>query len=77
MVFIEYLKQGIALFVGFGKATQYPSTFQVIEPNVFLRQPLEGIVGVLCCFEDEQYPSNSIDPWCFITNTLMEVFISF
>jgi len=37
MVFIKYPKQGIALFVGFGKALHYPSTFQVIEPNVLMR----------------------------------------
>jgi hypothetical protein len=28
---------------------------------------MKGSVGVLCCFEDEQYPSNNIDPWCLIT----------
>jgi hypothetical protein len=41
--------------------------FQVIEPNVFLGQPMRGIVGVLHSFEDEHLPSNSIDPWCLIT----------
>ncbi len=40
--------------------------FQVMEPNVFWGQP-KGIVGVLCSFEDEHYPSNSVDPWCLIT----------
>jgi hypothetical protein len=50
MVFIEYLKQGIALFVGFGRAMQYPFTFQVMEPNVFMGQPMKGIAGVLCIF---------------------------
>jgi len=33
----QYPKQGIDLFVGFGKALNYPSTFQVMEPNVFMR----------------------------------------
>jgi len=36
MVFIEYPTQGITLLVGFGRAMQYPSTFQVMEPNVFM-----------------------------------------
>jgi hypothetical protein len=27
---------------------------------------MKGIIGVLCNFEDEHYPSNSIDPWCLI-----------
>jgi hypothetical protein len=62
MVLIEYPKHGSALFVGFGKAMPYLSMFQVMEPNVFLGQPMKGSVGVLCCFEDEQYPSNNIDP---------------
>ncbi len=51
---------------------QYPSTFQVMEPNVFMGQPMKGIVGVLCNFEDEQYPSNNIDPWCLIIEYLSE-----
>jgi hypothetical protein len=51
---------------------QYPSTFQVMEPNVFLEQPMKGIVGVLCSFEDDHYPSNSINPWCLIINYLNE-----
>jgi hypothetical protein len=67
MVFIEYPKHLIALFVGFSKAMPYPSMFQVMEPNVFLGQLMRGSVGVLFCSEDEQYPSNSIDPWCLIT----------
>jgi hypothetical protein len=67
MVFIKYPKQGIALLVGFGKAMQYPSTFQVMEPNVFLGPPMKGNGGVLCSFEDKQYPFNSINPWCLIT----------
>jgi hypothetical protein len=46
---------------------QYPSTFQIMEPNVFLGQTMKGIVGVLCSFEVEHYPSNSIDSWCLIT----------
>jgi hypothetical protein len=41
--------------------------FQVMEPNVFLGEPMKNIVGVLCSFEDEHYPSNNIDPWCLIT----------
>jgi len=28
---------------------------------------MKGIVGVLCSFEVEHYPSNSIDSWCLIT----------
>jgi len=64
MVFIEYLEQGIALLVGFDRAMQYPFTFQVMEPDVFMGQPMKGIAGVLCNFEDEQYLSNSVDPWC-------------
>jgi hypothetical protein len=36
MVFLEYPKWGIALLAGFGRAMQYPSTFQIMEPNVFL-----------------------------------------
>jgi len=36
MVFIEYPTQGIILLVGFGRAMQYLSTFQVMEPNVFM-----------------------------------------
>jgi len=35
-----------------------------MEPIVFLGQFIRGIVGVLCNFEHEQYPSNSVDPWC-------------
>jgi hypothetical protein len=33
---------------------------------------MKGIVGVLCSFEDEHYPSNSINPWCLITKYLDE-----
>jgi hypothetical protein len=51
MVFHEYPKQGIALLIGFNKAMQYPSTFQIMEPNVFLGQLTKAIVGVLCSFE--------------------------
>jgi hypothetical protein len=43
-----------------------------MEPNVFLGQPIRGIAGVLCSFEDEHYPSNNIDPWCLITIYLNE-----
>jgi hypothetical protein len=57
MVFTKYPKQGIALLASFGRAMQYPSMFQVMEPNVFMGQPMRGIVGVLCSFEDEQYSS--------------------
>jgi hypothetical protein len=35
---------------------RYPSTFQVMEPNVFMGWPRD-IVGVLCSFEGEEYPS--------------------
>jgi hypothetical protein len=35
-----------------------------MEPIVFLGQFIRGIVGVLCNFEHEQYPSNNVDPWC-------------
>jgi hypothetical protein len=41
--------------------------FQVMQPNVFMGQPMRDIAGVLCSFEDEHYPSNNIDPWCLIT----------
>jgi hypothetical protein len=44
----------------------------VIKPNVFLGNFIRGIVGVLCSFEDEQYPSNSVNPWCLITKYLNE-----
>jgi hypothetical protein len=27
---------------------------------------MSGIEGVLCSFEDEQYPSNSVDSWYLI-----------
>jgi hypothetical protein len=46
---------------------QYPFTSEVMEPNVFSGQPMKGIVSVLCSFENEHYPSNSIDPLCLIT----------
>jgi hypothetical protein len=68
MVFTEYPKQGIAAC----RAMQYLSAFQVIKPNVFIGQPMRGIVGVLCSFEIEHYPSNSIDPWCLIAKYLNE-----
>jgi hypothetical protein len=41
-----------------------------MEPIVFLGQLIMGIVGVLCNFEHEQYPSNSVDPWCLIIEYL-------
>jgi hypothetical protein len=28
---------------------------------------MKGIASVFCNFEDEQYLSNSVDPWCLIT----------
>jgi hypothetical protein len=65
MVFTKYPKHGITLFIGFGKV-MHPSMFQVMKSNVFLKQHVKGIVGVLFSFEDEQYISNSIDPWCLI-----------
>jgi hypothetical protein len=37
-----------------------------MEPNRLMGQPMKGIISVLCSFEDEHYPSNSIDPWCLI-----------
>jgi hypothetical protein len=45
---------------------QYPSTFQVMEPNVFLGQPVKVIADVLCSFEDEHYPSNKYRPMVYI-----------
>jgi hypothetical protein len=65
----KYLNEGIGFLVGFVKATHYPSTFQKIfmEPNVFLRYPTRGIVGVLNNFGHEHYASNNVDPWCLIT----------
>ncbi len=39
-------------------------------------QPMRGIAVVLCSFENERYPSDSIDPWCLITKYL-NVGISF
>ncbi len=35
-----------------------------MEPNVFLGYPARGITDVLSNFGHEQYPSNSVDPWC-------------
>jgi hypothetical protein len=67
MVFIEYPKQGITLLICFGMTMQYPSMFQVMEPNVFMGPLMKGIIGVLCSFEDEQCTFNNIDPWCLIT----------
>jgi len=37
-----------------------------MDPNVILGQLVRGIIGVLCSFEDEQYPSNSVDRQCLI-----------
>ncbi len=49
-----------------------PPSFKkhVMEPNVFLGKLIKGITNVLCNFEDEQYPSNNVDPWCFQCNTM-------
>jgi hypothetical protein len=57
VVFIEYPNQSIALLVDFGRAMQYPSKFQVMEPNVFLGHPEREIVGVLSSFGNEKYSS--------------------
>jgi hypothetical protein len=59
----------IAFHLGFGMAMHYPSKFEKIcygAQCIFIR----GIVGVLCSIEHEQYPSNSIDPWCLIIEYL-------
>jgi hypothetical protein len=37
-----------------------------MEPNVFLGYPTRSIACVLNTFKHQQYPSNSVDPWCFI-----------
>jgi len=52
-VFIEYPKHGIVLFVGFGKAMQYPSMFQVMEPNVFWGCLAKGNTSALSSFGHE------------------------
>jgi hypothetical protein len=46
-----------------------------MEPNVFLRYIVKGIVYVLNNFGDEQYPSNNVNPWCLIIQ-LMKVLVS-
>ncbi len=51
---------------------QYPSKFQVMEPNVFPTYPKKGIAGVLSSFGHEQYPSNNINAWCLITKYPIE-----
>jgi hypothetical protein len=33
---------------------------------------LRVFAGVLCSFENEHYPSNSVDPWCLIIEYLNE-----
>jgi hypothetical protein len=47
-----------------------------MEPNVFMGYPKKGILGALCSFGHEQYPSNSvgpcIHPWCLIIKYLNE-----
>jgi len=37
-----------------------------MKPNVFLGYPTKGIANILDSFGHEQYPSNSVDPWCLI-----------
>ncbi len=37
-----------------------------MEPIVFWGQVIKAIVGVLCSFEHEQYPSCSVHPWHLI-----------
>jgi hypothetical protein len=37
-----------------------------MEPDVFMGYPTRGIPCVLNSFGHEQYPSNSVDPWCLI-----------
>jgi hypothetical protein len=32
---------------------------------------MKGIVGILCSFEDEQYLSNNMNPWCLIRGFLV------
>ncbi len=68
MVFTECPKKGIALFLSFGRAMQYPSKFQKIYYglNVFLGYLAKGIANVLNSFGHEQYLSNCINPWCLI-----------
>ncbi len=46
-----------------------------MEPTIFLGQLIRGIVGVLCNFEHEQYPSNSVDPWCLIIEYLNDIIV--
>jgi hypothetical protein len=50
----------------------YPSKFGKIcyRPNVFLGNQIRGITGVLCSFEHEQYPFNSVNPCCLIIEYL-------
>jgi hypothetical protein len=43
-----------------------------MEPDVFLGYPTRDIVNVLSSFGHEQYPSNSINPWCLITKYPIE-----
>jgi hypothetical protein len=56
-------------FAHVGRAIHYLSKFgiYVMEPKVFLGKLIRGITNVLCSFEDEQYPFNSVDP-CLITD---------
>jgi hypothetical protein len=61
MVFTKYPKQGIILLVGFDRAMQYPSTFQVMKANVFLGYLKGGIANVLNSFGHEQHLSNNLN----------------
>jgi len=51
-----------------------------MEPNVFLGYLAKGIANVLNSFGHQQYPSNSINPWCLIIKyfhyTLMSILVS-
>jgi len=35
-----------------------------MEPTAFLGYLARGIANVLSNFDHEQYPSNSVNPWC-------------
>jgi hypothetical protein len=62
MVFIEYTNEGIAFFLGFGRAMQYPFKFQiyVMEPKGFFEYLKRGIVNALSSYGHEQYPSDNL-----------------
>jgi hypothetical protein len=46
----------------------YPSKFEKIcyGTQCIYGITYKGNCSVLCHFEHEQYPSNSVDPWCLI-----------